>query len=57
MERVRDFIILHYWANMRDEPFWTACREMAPISARTFSATWSAVQWGCPCTERRTANR
>ncbi|MDE2562702.1 MAG: tryptophan 7-halogenase [Sphingomonadales bacterium] len=29
MERVRDFIILHYWANMRDEPFWTACREMA----------------------------
>ena len=25
---VRDFLILHYWRNQRDEPFWRACREM-----------------------------
>ncbi len=29
MERIRDFIILHYWANQRSEPFWQACREVA----------------------------
>lgn len=29
MEHVRDFIILHYHANQRDEPMWKACREMA----------------------------
>lgn len=28
MEHVRDFIILHYHANQRDEPMWKACREM-----------------------------
>jgi tryptophan halogenase len=28
MEHVRDFIILHYHANQRDEPMWRDCREM-----------------------------
>ncbi len=27
-ERIRDFIILHYTANQRDEPFWRHVREM-----------------------------
>ena len=29
MERVRDFIILHYRLSTREGPFWQACREMA----------------------------
>jgi tryptophan 7-halogenase len=28
-ERSRDFLVLHYHANSREEPFWRACREMA----------------------------
>ncbi len=27
-ERIRDFLVLHYWANQRTEPFWRACRDM-----------------------------
>ena len=34
-ERIRDFIILHYPANQRDEDFWVRCREMeVPESLR-----------------------
>jgi len=29
MERIRDFIVLHYHVNQRPEPFWQAVRDMA----------------------------
>jgi len=28
-ERIRDVLVLHYWANQRAEPFWRDCRERA----------------------------
>ena len=28
IESVRDFIVLHYYANEREEPFWRHCREI-----------------------------
>lgn len=30
LERVRDFIVLHYHLNERPDPFWRACRETPP---------------------------
>lgn len=41
MERVRDFIILHYWANGRDEPFWRERRGVPlPESLTQRIALW-----------------
>jgi len=41
MEHVRDFIILHYHANQRDEPMWTRCREMElPDSLAVRLSAW-----------------
>jgi tryptophan halogenase len=41
LEHVRDFIILHYHANQRDEPMWKDCREMAlPNSLTSRIEAW-----------------
>jgi tryptophan halogenase len=43
MERVRDFIILHYKLNGRDGPFWQACRDMeVPDTLACKLALWRA---------------
>lgn len=41
LEHVRDFIILHYHANQRDEPMWRECREMQlPDSLQSRIDAW-----------------
>lgn len=41
LEHVRDFIILHYHANRRDEPMWKQCRDMdLPDSLRDRIEAW-----------------
>jgi tryptophan 7-halogenase len=43
MERVRDFILLHYRLSTRDGPFWQACREMTlPDSLSAKLELWRA---------------
>jgi tryptophan halogenase len=43
MERVRDFIILHYHLSTRDGPFWQACRDMTlPDSLSAKLDLWRA---------------
>lgn len=40
-ERVRDFIVLHYWANQRDGPFWEYCRNMElPVTLQRKIDLW-----------------
>jgi tryptophan halogenase len=42
-ERVRDFIILHYWANQRDGEFWEYCRTMElPATLQHKIDVWSS---------------
>ncbi|MFD1787119.1 tryptophan halogenase family protein [Sphingomonas floccifaciens] len=43
-ERIRDFILLHYVANRRDEPFWRERRETAlPDTLRAKLDLWKAA--------------
>jgi tryptophan 7-halogenase len=43
MERVRDFLILHYFLNGRQGPFWSACREIdLPASVNKKLNLWRA---------------
>ena len=43
MERVRDFILLHYRLNRREGPFWQECRDMAlPDTLEAKMALWRA---------------
>ncbi|WP_404339952.1 tryptophan halogenase family protein [Sphingomonas sp. MMS12-HWE2-04] len=43
LDRIRDFLILHYWANDRDEPFWRARREASlPEGLAHKIALWRA---------------
>jgi tryptophan halogenase len=40
-ERIRDFIVLHYWANQREGDFWKYCREMElPVSLQNKIDVW-----------------
>ena len=40
-ERIRDFIVLHYWANQRPGPFWEYCRTMElPATLRRKIDLW-----------------
>ena len=42
MERVRDFIILHYRLNGRDDPFWSECRDRpVPETLARKMALWT----------------
>ena len=38
--RIRDFLILHYWANDRDEPFWQERRAALPDHLARRVALW-----------------
>jgi len=43
IERIRDFIIAHYYLSRRPEPLWSACREMEiPDSLRHKLDVWNA---------------
>ncbi|QUD90334.1 tryptophan halogenase family protein [Phenylobacterium montanum] len=43
IERIRDFIIAHYYLSRRSEPFWAACRDVEiPDSLRHKLDVWNA---------------